>query len=59
MTSLMFSRPVTNIISRSNPRPNPIIGPDGVLVVRYEKRRISMKKEGGMEVKRQVSRGVD
>ena len=53
MTSLMFSKPVTNIISRSNPRPNPIIESYGVLAVRYEKRQV------GMEEKRYISRDLD
>jgi hypothetical protein len=60
MTSLMFSKPVTNIISRSNPRPNPIIEPYGVLGVKYEKWQVSMEEEEeGMEEKRQLSMGVE
>ena len=58
MTSLMFSRPVTNIISRSNPRPNPIMKQDGVQAVRYEKRQVGMEEEEEMET-RQVSKVVD
>lgn len=54
----MFSRPVTNIISRSNPRPNPIMKQDGVQAVRYEKRQVGMEEEEKMET-RQVSKVVD
>lgn len=53
----MFSKPVTNIISRSNPRPNPIVESYGVLAVRYVKGQVGMEKEG-ME-KKHVKRGVD